>query len=89
MICVELDTVPEGNCVDEETVPIGNPEGYTYEAVVANEALVAFVANEAEVATKAYDAVLGTNVLKFTLPLNPEPVLVKVKFGLLKEAVVK
>ena len=37
LICVELDTVPEGNWVELDMIPIGRPEGYTYDDVVANE----------------------------------------------------
>lgn len=75
-------------CCELETVPTGNPDGNTYEAVVANEAVagtnVILVAALAVVAKEdvVVNELLTTPVIPLPLPLNPtdevtEPVTYK------------
>jgi hypothetical protein len=64
LICVDDDTVPEGNWVELEIVPAGNPEGNTYDEVVANDAVLGVnVIDVAALAVVENEAVLGVNVI--------------------------
>ena len=80
LICVELDTVPVGNCVDEEIIPAGKPEGYTYDAVVANDAVLGV--NVMDVAALAVMALFAQLLVPVNDPTNEpvnEPVLICVE----------